>query len=55
MPLIIFGVLVFGGLLALLEIIRNKRHASKGNFGGITPVIYLPTDIELEKRRRNIF
>lgn len=58
MPLIILGVLVFGGLLALLEISRNKkgRFASsrKGKANGVAPIIYLPTDIEREKRKRNI-
>ena len=56
MPLIILGVLVFGGLLALSEIRRNKktRTAAASKANGTASVIYLPTDLELEKRRRNI-
>lgn len=56
MPLIILGVLVFGGLLALFETIRNKKHhtASSSGKAGAAPVIYLPTDLESEKRKRHI-
>lgn len=57
MPLIVLGVLVIGGSLALLEICRNtrKRHVSStGKARGPAPVIYLPNDLEREKRRRNL-
>ena len=56
MPLIILGVLVFGGLLALFETIRNKKHhtaSSKGKADEVAPDNYLPTDLELQKRKRH--
>ena len=57
MPLIILGVLVFGGVLALIEISRNMRTNTAsvyGKPGKTAQVIHLPQDIEREKRRRNI-
>lgn len=54
MPLIVFGVLVFGGLLALIGIIRNKKTNTASSKGAVSTVIYLPSNIELEKIRRNI-
>ena len=57
MVLIILGVLVFGGLLAVTGIKKNgKSHtaASCGEADKVAPVIYLPTDIEKEKKKRNI-
>lgn len=57
MPLIILGVLVFGGLIALVEISRNTQMSTASSYGEVrntAPVIDLPTDIEREKKRRNI-
>lgn len=57
MPLIILGVLVFGGLIALVEISRNTQMSAASSYGeahNVTRVINLPTDIEREKKRRNI-
>ena len=55
MPLIILGVLVFGGLLALFETIRNKKHhtaSSKGKADEVAPVIYLPTGFGVGKEKK---
>lgn len=56
MSLIILGVLIFGGLLALAEVIRNTRTSTApyAKRGGAAPIIYLPRDLEREKRKRNI-
>lgn len=56
---IILSVFVVCGLFAGVEIIRNltsksARHRGMRNTEGPAPVIYLPVDIEKEKRRRNI-
>ena len=43
--------------IAAIEIIRNRRIRSSASFTEPkrpAPVIYLPADIEKEKRRRNI-
>ena len=54
---IVLGVLALCGLIAAIEIIRNRRIRSSASFtepNRPAPVIYLPADIEKEKRRRNI-
>lgn len=54
---IVLSVFAFCGLIAAVEIIRNRRSRSAANGGAPehpAPVIYLPADIEKEKRRRNI-
>lgn len=56
---IILSVFVVCGLFAGVEIMRNLKTKSTGCRGsraaeGPAPVIYLPVDIEKEKRRRNI-
>lgn len=55
MILIIFGVLAFGGFIAFAATYPNSNGScfvGKGN--SKAKVIYLPTDIEKEKRRRQI-
>lgn len=57
MPLIVLGVSFFGGLLAVVEIARNRRlnpASSCLEADGSASVIKLPADIEREKRRRHI-
>ncbi|MCQ4637067.1 hypothetical protein NE619_10045 [Anaerovorax odorimutans] len=57
MPLIILGVLILGGLFALIEIMGNRKRgsaSSNGKADKAAPVIYLPTDIEREKKKRHI-
>lgn len=56
---IVLSVFVVCGLFAGMEIFRNRIsksacHHSMRNTEGPAPVIYLPVDIEKEKRRRNI-
>ncbi len=61
MPLIILGLLVVAGLLAYMyfsshpEIFVRKNKSSKkeDQEDGVS-VIYLPNDIEREKRKRNV-
>lgn len=57
MPLIVLGVSFFGGLLAIIEIARNRRANPASSYpeaDGAASVIKLPADIEREKRRRHI-
>lgn len=57
MPLIVLGVSVFGGLLALIEISRNRQLRAASAYrdkAGFSAIINLPADIEREKKRRNI-
>lgn len=63
MPLIILGLLVVAGLLAYMyftghseSFIRKKEDAEDAakEEESASSVIYLPNDIEREKRRRNV-
>lgn len=62
MPLIILGLLVVGGLLAYMYV-SGRSETSAGEHPKETgdsqqeesaSVIYLPTDIEREKKRRKV-
>lgn len=62
MPLILLGLLVVAGLLAYLYFTRQsetsapkttKKHSSKKKEDAAS-VIYLPDDIEGEKRKRHV-
>lgn len=57
MPLIVLGVLIFESLFALIVIGTNRRIKAASVYEETdhsAPVIKLPSDLELEKRKRNI-
>ncbi|MCI8648161.1 MAG: hypothetical protein HFE76_15515 [Firmicutes bacterium] len=61
MPLIILGLLVIGGLLAYMyftghseQFTEKRPKEEKESQEETASVIYLPTDIEKEKKRRKV-